>query len=51
MGLSVPYKGKRPEVDPTVVVAPTGCVAGDVTIGKDSSVWCNTVVRGDFQPI
>ena len=51
MGLIVPYKGKRPKIDPTVFVAPTGCVAGDVTIGKDSSVWFNTVVRGDFQPI
>ena len=51
MGLIVPYKGKRPKIDPSVFVAPPGGVAGDVTSGKDSSVWFNTVVRGDFQPI
>lgn len=49
MGLIVPYKGKRPKVDPSVFIAPTACVAGDVVIGKDSSVWFGSVVRGDFQ--
>ncbi|MDY6267771.1 MAG: gamma carbonic anhydrase family protein [Selenomonadaceae bacterium] len=51
MGLIVPYKGKRPKIDASVFVAPTACVAGDVVIGKDSSVWFSSVVRGDFQPI
>ena len=37
MGLMIPYKGKRPKVDPSVFIAPTACVAGNVTIGRDSS--------------
>ena len=51
MGLMIPYKGKRPKVDPSVFIAPTACVAGNVTIGRDSSIWFGAVVRGDFQPI
>ena len=51
MGLIVPYKGKRPKLDASVFVSPTSCVAGDVTIGRDSSVWFSAVVRGDLQPI
>ena len=47
----LPYRGKTPEIDPTVFVAPTAAVIGDVTIGAHSSVWFGAVVRGDFQPI
>jgi len=31
----------------TVFVAPSADVVGDVEIGHDSSVWFNTVIRGD----
>ena len=51
MGLMIPYKGKRPKVDPSVFIAPTACVAVNVTIGRDSSIWFGAVVRCDFQPI
>ena len=51
MALIVPYKGHRPKIDTSVFVAPTAAVVGDVTIGRDSSIWFSTVVRGDFQPI
>ena len=47
----LPYRGKTPEIDPTVFIAPTAVVIGDVTIGAGSSVWFGAVVRGDFQPI
>ena len=47
----LPYRGKAPVIDPTVVLAPMAAVIGDVTIGAGSSVWFGAVVRGDFQPI
>ena len=34
-----------------VFVHDTAQVIGDVTIGADSSVWCNTVLRGDVNRI
>jgi carbonic anhydrase/acetyltransferase-like protein (isoleucine patch superfamily) len=38
-------------IDPTVFIAPGATVVGEVTIGKESSVWYHTVVRGDMEPI
>ncbi len=42
-----PYKGKRPRLAPDVFVARGAVVIGDVTIQEGSSVWYNTVIRGD----
>ncbi len=42
------YDGKTPDFDSTVFVAPGAFVIGDVTIGKESSVWFNVVIRGDI---
>ncbi len=36
-----------PKVDPSVYIADGVKVIGEVEIGKDSSVWFNTVIRGD----
>jgi len=41
------YKGKSPKIDKSVFLAHGTQVIGDVEIGKDSSIWFNTVVRGD----
>jgi len=38
-------------IDPSVFIAPGAVVVGDVTIGADSSVWYNSIVRGDMEPI
>lgn len=46
MGI-VTYKGITPTIDPTVFIADGVHIIGDVVIGKDSSVWYNTVIRGD----
>ncbi|WP_261130086.1 gamma carbonic anhydrase family protein [Bacillus sp. Marseille-Q3570] len=46
-----PYNGLSPRVDESVFIAPGVHIIGDVTIGKNSSVWFNTVVRGDEAPI
>ncbi len=43
--------GKTPLVSPEAFVAPTAALVGDVTVGKDSSVWFGAVIRGDCAPI
>lgn len=43
----ISYKGKTPKIDPTVFIAPNAVIIGDVEIGEHSSVWFNSVIRGD----
>ncbi len=50
MGI-VTYKGITPKIDPTVFLADGVHIIGDVEIGKDSSIWYNTVIRGDVNYI
>lgn len=38
-------------IHPSVYLAPGAAVVGDVTIGEDSSVWFNAVLRGDCEKI
>ena len=38
-------------VHPSAYIAPGAVVIGDVTIGADSSVWFQAVLRGDTSPI
>ncbi len=45
-----PFKGKHPSIDPSAFIADYTTITGDVTIGADSSVWFNTVIRGDVAP-
>lgn len=45
------YGGKEPNVDSSVFVAPGAHIIGDVTIGEESTVWFNAVLRGDEGPI
>jgi carbonic anhydrase/acetyltransferase-like protein (isoleucine patch superfamily) len=47
MSYILTYKGKHPKIDPTVFVAPNATIIGDVEIGANSSVWFNSVIRGD----
>ncbi len=39
------------KLDKTVFVAPGSHIIGDVTIGKDSGVWYNAVIRADTDRI
>lgn len=42
----------RPEqLHESVYIAPGAVVVGDVTIGEESSVWFNAVLRGDVEAI
>ncbi|HCH56296.1 MAG TPA: gamma carbonic anhydrase family protein [Rhodospirillaceae bacterium] len=50
-GNILPYKGKWPKIADDVFIAPGASVIGDVEIGAGSSVWFNTVIRGDDNPI
>ena len=43
--------GKTPQVSPEAFVAETAALIGDVTVGRDSSVWFGAVIRGDNDPI
>jgi carbonic anhydrase/acetyltransferase-like protein (isoleucine patch superfamily) len=43
----VEFEGKKPNVHPSVFLAPGSWVIGDVTLGEDVNVWTNAVIRGD----
>lgn len=45
-----PYKDKSPIIDKSAFIADYATITGDVTIGAHSSVWFNTVIRGDVAP-
>ncbi|RLQ97864.1 gamma carbonic anhydrase [Falsibacillus albus] len=45
-----PYKGKTPQIAETAFIADYVTISGDVQIGGQSSVWFNTVIRGDVAP-
>lgn len=46
-GLILPYKGTYPTIGKDVFVAPNATVIGNVSIGANSSVWFNVLIRGD----
>ena len=45
-----PYKGKNPKIAESVFLADFTTITGDVEIGEESSVWFNSVIRGDVAP-
>lgn len=45
------FQGKKPVIDTTVFIDQSAIIIGQVTIGKNSSIWCNTVIRGDVSNI
>ncbi len=49
--LILSYKDKQPVIDETAYIAPNAVIAGDVTIGKDSSIWFGCTLRGDVNHI
>jgi len=46
-----PYNNYRPKLHDSVFLAPGVKIIGDVEIGEHSSVWYNSVVRGDVNYI
>ncbi|BAT71597.1 conserved hypothetical protein [Thermosulfidibacter takaii ABI70S6] len=51
MGKMIAYKGVVPKIGKDVFLAEGSFVIGDVEIGDNSSIWFNTVVRGDVNYI
>ncbi|MBE0496044.1 MAG: gamma carbonic anhydrase family protein [Campylobacterales bacterium] len=49
--MRLPFEGISPSLHPSVFVAPSADIIGDVTIGEESSVWFNCVLRGDVHRI
>jgi len=41
------FEGKMPQIGEGSFVAETAAIAGDVTIGKDCSIWYSAVIRAD----
>jgi len=46
-----PFQGATPRLHPSVFVADGAQIIGNVEIGEASSVWYNTVLRGDVNTI
>lgn len=44
-------RGHTPSIGEGTFVADTAIIVGDVTIGRDSSIWFNAVLRGDVNTI
>lgn len=44
------YKDNYPIIDESAFVAKNATIIGDVVIKEDSSIWFNTVIRGDVAP-
>ncbi|MFS0490776.1 gamma carbonic anhydrase family protein [Leadbetterella byssophila] len=51
MALFLPAQGKSPEYGENCWFAPNATVVGDVSMGKDCTVWFNAVIRGDVNKI
>jgi carbonic anhydrase/acetyltransferase-like protein (isoleucine patch superfamily) len=45
------YLDTSPAAGDGLYLHPSAQVIGDVTLGRDCSVWCNTVLRGDVNRI
>jgi carbonic anhydrase/acetyltransferase-like protein (isoleucine patch superfamily) len=51
MGSLIKYKGKIPQVGERVFLAEGACLVGEVSIGDDSSVFYNAVIRADLAEV
>ena len=46
-----PYQEAHPVVGENAFIHDSAQLIGDVTVGRDASVWCNAVLRGDVNRI
>ena len=49
--MQIAYKDILPTIHPTTFIAPGAMIIGAVTIGEESSIWFNCVLRGDLEYI
>lgn len=45
-----PYKDKAPIIAESAYIAENAVVSGDVKIGEETTIWFNSVIRGDVAP-
>lgn len=45
------YRDKKPSIAKSAFIADNVVITGDVKIGEDSSIWFNTVIRGDISQV
>lgn len=45
--MMIKFGNKEPSISKSAFIAETACIIGDVSIGERSSVWFNSVIRGD----
>ena len=45
------FMDKAPRIDPSAFITETAAVVGDVTVGRNASVWFGAVLRGDAASI
>lgn len=51
MALIIPVRGYTPSIGQGTFLAQNATIIGDVTLGRDCSVWFGTVLRGDVNTI
>ncbi len=47
----LPYRGVFPRIHPSALLCDGVRIIGDVEIGEESSIWFNTVIRGDVNRV
>lgn len=45
------YQGQRPQISISAYIDPSAVIIGQVSVGENSSIWCNAVARGDVSYI
>ena len=45
------YRATKLTIDPTAFIAPGAALVGEVSVGKNASIWFHASVRGDMEPI
>lgn len=51
MSKIIKFRDKLPRIDREAFIAEGAVIAADVTIGPNSGIWFNAVVRGDVAPV
>lgn len=47
----IDYRGMRPKISSGVYLAPGSQLIGNVAVGEHSSIWFNSVLRGDINQV
>lgn len=50
-GVLLPYKRTMPKIASNAFIAPNATIIGDVSVGAESGIWFNCVLRGDVNKI